>query len=178
MHAWVLAAAAVIGLATGAEAALFGPGDNIRFEVSTPQRPDLYGASPSEGAFTDVYNIIFNRDEPAVGRFSATLTEVVGISNVGIEVILPFTLGGGPAIDLDPDPLVFLLGGGFLAGSFAFPDTVYQLKIGGTAAPGAFYTGTGFAWPTPLPEALPLLGAALAGLAAVGLRRPIHPVQA
>jgi len=170
MRAWMLAAAAAIGLASEAEAAVFGPGDNILFEVSVPRRPDLYGSSPAEGAFTDTYNIVFNQDELGDGRFSATLTQVMGISDVSIALILPFTLGGGPAIDLDPDPLVFLLGGGFLAGSFAFPDTVYQLRISGTAGADAFYTGTGFASPTPVPLALPMLGAALAGLAAVGAR--------
>jgi len=178
MRALMLAAVVAMGLTTGAEAAVFGPGGNVPMIVNQVNQPDLYGSSPGPGTFTDVYNMAFNQDELGDGRFSATLTQVVGISDLSIELILPFTLGGGPAIDLDPDPFVFLLGGGFLKGSFAFPDTVYQLKISGTASSGAFYTGTGFAWPTPLPAALPLLGAALAGLAAVGLRRPIHPVQA
>jgi len=171
MRTWVLAVAAVTGLVNGAEAAVFGPGGNIPFEVSVPQQPDLYGSSPVEGAFTDVYNIAFNQDEPGEGSFSATLTEVVGINNLSIELILPFTLGGGPAIDHDLDPASFLLLGGFLKGSFAFPDTVYQLRITGTASVDAFYTGTGFASPTPVPLALPMLGAALAGLGALRMRR-------
>jgi len=165
MRAWVLAAAVAMGLATGAEAAVFGPGDDIPIFVNQVNQPDLYGSSPAEGAFTDAYNIAFNQAEPGDGSFRATLTEVVGITGLAIELILPFNLGGGPAIDHDPDPLSFLLLGGFLGGSFAFPNTVYQLRISGTASADALYAGTGLALPTPVPLALPMLGAALAGLA-------------
>jgi hypothetical protein len=166
----VAAAMAAIGVTSGAEAAVFSPGDNIRFEVLTPQVPDLYGSEPAPGAFTDTYNLIFEQDEPD-GSFRATLTSIVGISDLTIELLLPFNLGDRPAVDRDPDPLSFLLLGGFAGGSFINPDSVYRLRISGTAAAGASYAGTGLALPTPVPLALPMLGAALAGLAGLGMRR-------
>jgi hypothetical protein len=163
--------AAGVAMGSGAEAAVFGPGENIVFEVETPQWPDLYGSSPAAGAFTDTYNIVFTENGPGTGSFRATLTEVIGITDIAIALIEPFNLGGDPVIDRDPDPLSFLLLGGFLGGSFAFSNTVYKLQISGTAAAGASYMGTGLPLLTPVPAAFPMLAVALAGLAAAGARR-------
>jgi hypothetical protein len=169
MHRGMLVAAAmVLGVTSEAEAAVFGPGENVPIVVNQVNQPDLYGSSPIEGAFTDIYFVAFNRDEPAVGSFRTTLTEVVGITDITIEFIEPLRLGGNPVIDRDPDILSFLLLGGFIGGDLGGEDP-YVLKISGTAANGAFYTGTGLALQTPVPLALPMLGAALAGLASVGV---------